>query len=905
MKINLSIHYDTTFGQTICVCGSWKSLGNWEVSNAARLSYEKNGRWSLSLDVAEDLQDLEYKYLLVEEDGRYSWEWGDVRSVKVGGYDVPVIHLHDQWRAPASHERVMFNSCFRDVLMRPDMGLKGDHANAQSCVEFRIAVPRIGPGLQICVVGNQEGLGDWKKGEPLLLGCGDDFPVWSGSVDRGALSFPVTYKYGIYDPRKGAVVGVEEGDERRIESRSDDDAEGRVVQTDESFRFPQGDWKGAGVAVPVFSLRSEKSAGIGDFGDLMDFVGWAGEVGMKMVQVLPLNDTIATHGWLDSYPYKSISVMALHPMYLNVHLLGELRDKKLRDGLLAELEALNAARHVQYPDVHRVKSRYFKCIFDQEGDRVLKSAAYKAFFAKNRDWLIPYAAYSYLRDKERTSDFREWGKYSTYDESAIGRLCSAKSEAWDDIAIHLFLQFHLDKQLRAVTEYARKNGIVLKGDIPIGISPNSVEAWTEPHLFHLDAQAGAPPDDLAVKGQNWGFPTYNWEAMAKEDYAWWKRRLRHMGSYFDAYRIDHILGFFRIWEIPCDSVDGVLGHFNAALPLSVEEIERFGISFDEDRMAKPYIREHLLRDLFGDATESVKSEFLEQSDSGHYRMKGPFDSQVKVNRHFLDGIEEEELSDGDRRIRDGLFALMANVLFVQTGENEWAPRITLHLTSSYAELDEATRGQLDALYVHFFYERHDDFWYQKALEKLPSIISASDMLVCGEDLGMVPGCVAPVMEQLDILSLEIQRMPKDPNVKYADPANAPYLSVCTTSTHDMPTIRGWWELERDSMRTFFSDELGNQGDPPYFAEPWVCSQMISQHLRSPAMWTVFPIQDLLAMDGDLRWDETHEEQINEPSNVRHRWKYRMHQSIEALKGATDFNAMLRAMIDDAGRNAAY
>ena len=553
----------------------------------------------------------------------------------------------------------------------------------------------------------------------------------------------------------------------------------------------------------------------------------------------------------------------------------------------------------------RIKSRYYKLIFDQEKNTVFETAAYKVFFQENREWLIPYAAYAYLRDRMKTPDFRQWKEYSTYNKEAIEQLCGRESDVWDDIAVHYFIQYHLDKQLSAASAHARKNGIVLKGDIPIGISPDSVEAWTEPHLFNLGAQAGAPPDDFAIKGQNWGFPTYNWKAMAAENFAWWKKRLHHMGVYFDAYRIDHILGFFRIWEIPLDAVEGVLGYFQPALPMTSREIKQFGVDFDSSRMAKPYIRQHVLQGLFGESADEVTNQFLEKTAGGEYRMKTGYDSQRKVNRHFLNGIEEEELPDSDRKIRDGLFDLLANVLFVQSGENEWHPRISLHFTSSYAELDDHTKKQLDELYIHFFYKRHDEFWYHKAMEKLPAIVSASDMLVCGEDLGMVPDCVPPVMNQLDLLSLEIQRMPKDPSVTYANPADAPYLSVCTTSTHDMPTIRGWWEADRKSTQLFYNSELGNTGAAPYFAEPWLCRQIIAQHLYSPAMWTTFPVQDLLAMDGDLRWDETHEEQINQPSNVRHQWRFRMHQSIDDLKNATAFNQSLLAMVSETGRNSEY
>jgi 4-alpha-glucanotransferase len=905
MKLNLSIHYNTTFGQQIYVCGPSKMLGNRDVSKAVKLTYITDGYWSVTLNVPAKTKRLEYKYVLMDEHGNSTWEWGDERMIKVSELDTPLIIVLDHWRSPPSEERIMFSSCFREVLLKPNQDTGITSSAPKQAMQFRIQVPRIGQRYQVCVLGNQRDLGNWDQTKPLLLSCGDDFPVWTGTMEAAGLSLPVMYKYGIYDTEQKAVVTLEEGHDRQIDALPDDQPEYLFIQSDESFRYPVGNWKGAGVAVPVFSLRGRNSAGIGDFGDLIDFIDWAKKVGMKMVQLLPLNETIASHSWLDSYPYKSISVIALHPVYLNLAKLGTLNDEKRMEEFEARQQELNAEPHVNYPEVHRLKSRYYKLIFDQEKETFFKSNAFKAFFKENREWLVPYAAFAYLRDKMKTSDFRQWEAYSTYDQEAIERLCDRDSDAWDDIAVHYFIQYHLDKQLSAATAHARKNGILLKGDIPIGISPESVEAWTEPHLFNLGAQAGAPPDAFAIKGQNWGFPTYNWEGMAKEDFTWWKKRLHHMEAYFDAYRIDHILGFFRIWEIPLDAVEGILGYFNPALPLSAEEIKRFGVDFDAGRMAKPYIRRHVLQDLFGESTNEVTRKFLEESDSGEYRMKKKFDSQLKINRHFLKGIEEEDLPDADRKIRDGLFDLIANVLFIQTGDDEWHPRISLHFTTSFADLDEYTKKQLDELYIHFFYKRHDEFWYHKAMEKLPAILSASHMLVCGEDLGMVPDCVPPVMHQLDILSLEIQRMPKNPRFKYAHPADAPYLSVCTTSTHDMPTIRGWWEEDRELTQEFYNNELGNKGTAPYFAEPWVCRQMIAQHLYSPAMWTTFPVQDLLAMDGDLRWEETHEEQINQPSNVRHQWRFRLHQSIDDLNSAAAFNQSLLELINESGRNTDY
>ena len=415
---------------------------------------------------------------------------------------------------------------------------------------------------------------------------------------------------------------------------------------------------------------------------------------------------------------------------------------------------------------------------------------YKIFFEGNKEWLEPYASF-----------------------------CGQQP------AFHYFLQYHLDKQLKEAVDYLHQKGIALKGDIPIGIGRHSVEAWNNPELFNLDSSAGAPPDAFATEGQNWGFPTYNWEAMAKDDYKWWRERLTQMSRYFDAYRIDHILGFFRIWEIPVEYSQGTMGHFNPAIPLEL-------------------------------------------------------------------GINDINLSEPQL---DALFLKDKN------DPNKFHPRINLHLTQAYNELDDCQKDKINKLYDDFFYHRNEELWKTEALKKLPKIIEASDMLVCGEDLGMVPACVKDVMQQLNILSLEVQRMPKQYGATFVNPKDNPYLSVDTTSTHDTSTIRGWWEENGELTNRFYREMLGHHEGAPYFAEPWVCKEIIQQHLDSSSMWVIIPIQDYIAMDGEFRWDQTQREQINIPANPKHHWCYKMHQSLESLNERQDFNDMIAAMIKNSNR----
>lgn len=903
MKIVFTIHYRSSWGQSLLVAGSGPSLGEWEPDQALSMDYIGNDEWSASLELDAN-SFFEYKYLIKEANGFTIWEGGNNRSLLTAGYNTMVVR--DRWHPVVDAKRVMLSKVFTEVIMKPEklFAAKQKPKTSQT-VRFSLLAPRVGPGYAIGITGSIAALGGWKQ--PVMLG-NKNYPKWELELDAIGFSHPVAYKYVIIRLADKQVTSWEEGENRMLYPTVPAGEASVLVVNDEDFRYPIGNWKGAGVAVPVFSLRTSDSFGVGEFNDLKKLVDWCTKTGLKMIQVLPINETVATHSWLDSYPYKSITVMALHPMYLHLPALGRLKDEKLMREFEKTGKELNQKTVVDYVGVTKAKARYFKLIFDQEWDQLRKTKAFKQFFEENSHWLQPYAAFCYLRDQYKTSDFRQWGDYATYKPEQIAALTDPAQPFHEHIAVHYFQQFHLDKQLREVVEYAHAKGVGLKGDIPIGISPNSIEAWTEPELFNLSGQAGAPPDDFAVMGQNWGFPTYNWDVMARDGYAWWKKRLLMMEKYFDAYRIDHILGFFRIWEIPQHALHGLLGYFKPGMPLSIAEVEEQGLWFDYDRFVKPYIKGHFLYDFFGEYTDEVRRNYLVEVDYDTFELKADFNTQRKIYQHFSPQGDTADVSGKAIIIRDGLMNLLNEVLFIAdpySSEPAYHPRIAFHFTYSYRDLEQWQKEILNDLYIQFFYKRHEEFWKYHALAKLPAIVEASNMLVCGEDLGMVPDNVPEVMQQLNILSLEIQRMPKNPKIDFGHPDDAPYLSVCTTSTHDMSTVRGWWEEDRAKTERFYHHLLGHNDVAPYFAEPWVCQEIIRQHLHAPAMWTIFPIQDLIAMDGSLRWDQTDKERINVPSDPENKWQYRMILSLEELLETDAFNQLLKDMIHLAGRDAAY
>ena len=630
--------------------------------------------------------------------------------------------------------------------------------------------------------------------------------------------------------------------------------------------------KFTGVAVPVFSLNTKNNFGVGEFLDLKQLADWCEKVGMKMIQILPINDTRTDDSWDNSYPYKAISTKALHPIYLNLDKLGTLQDENDRVYFENQRIILKAKDYVDYPEVMKTKDIYFKKIFAQDWEITKDTEDFQTFFKENKDWLIPYAVF-----------------------------CSQQPTAnSQQPELYYFLQYHLDKQLKEAVDYLHERGIALKGDIPIGIGRHSVEAYSNPELFNLDCQAGAPPDAFATEGQNWGFPTYNWNAMANDDYQWWRDRLTQMSRYFDAYRIDHILGFCRIWEIPQEHTQGIMGHFSPALNYLPSDVNR-QMSASYERLTKPYIRGHFLHEYFGEFTDEVREKYLNETSFSYFELKEDFNTQRKITDFFVNRQQTTDNGHKDEKIKNGLIALCAEVLFVEDKNGGLHPRIALQFTHSYNELEDYQKDNINRLYDEYFYHRNEALWKEEALKKLPKIIEASDMLVCGEDLGMVPACVKDVMQQLNILSLEVQRMPKNPCDTFVNPKDNAYLSVDTTSTHDMSTIRGWWEENGELTNRFYREMLGHHEGAPYFAEPWVCKEIIEQHLNSSSMWVIIPIQDYIAMDGDFRWDATQREQINIPANPHHHWCYKMYQSLESLNERHDLNDMISEMIKNSGR----
>ena len=869
MKITFEIEYRTRWGEELVLL-----LGKRRIA----LQYADNGIWSGTAECRRADDGASYRYAVECAGACIRTEWYPHR-LRLG--DLPPLRrlrIRDCWqelpadapfRSAAFTRGIFARTAAPSRAGRPARGL-----HPQQGVLLRVVAPDIRPDERLGLAS--ECIDNWQRALPF-----DDaaFPEWSC-----ALSLPEGAAYKLVVVGRGEVRPLlwEEGENRRWSTPAGD---GFLVDASLQPRFPERRWRSAGTAIPVFSLRSRESFGVGEFLDLKLLVDWAAATRQRVIQLLPVNDTTMSGTWEDSYPYNANSIYALHPQFLRLTAAGVAEDdeyRRLRD-------ELNALGEVDYERVNRTKERLLRAAFARCGARTAARADYKAFVEANRHWLLPYAAYRCLRDEYGSADFAQWGPYARYERRKVEAYCMAHGR---EVGFHCWVQYHLHLQLSEVSRYAHSRGIVLKGDLPIGIGRTSADAWQSPRLFHLDSQAGAPPDAFSAVGQNWGFPTYDWERMARDHFAWWRSRLHKMSEYFDAYRIDHILGFFRIWEIPTHAVHGLLGYFNPALPYSADELRGMGFDTQDGRYTTPAPDEHMLGELFGDLAGEVRATCMKEG-----RLLPAYATQRKVAARFP-GDDERQT-----RLREGLMALLDDVLFIEDPRRKgyFHPRIAPHSTHAYRRLDGERRAAFDRLYTDFFYHRHNRFWQESALRKLPVLLSATEMLTCGEDLGMIPDSVPETMHELQILSLEIQRMPKTPGELFADPAHYPYFSVCTTSTHDMNPLRAWWEEDRELTARFYHEALGIGGDVPYFCEPWICRRILDMHLNSPAMLTILPLQDWFSTDGELRYPDPAKERINVPAVARYYWRYRMHLPLEELLHKETFNESLHDMIACSGR----
>ena len=817
MRIVLNLEYQTTFGEELAV----------NILLDGKTEQHKMGtldgcHWVCELSKAVKTNThMDYYYSVMRGDEETRREWLTIPhrlefvAVKGAHYTT-----YDHW-IDIPEDAFLYSSAFTECVAARERKMSPETEFAKT-VRIKVRAPQLRFFERLAIMGAGDTFGNWEAKRAIDM-YEHEANEWVISLDADTLPQTLEFKFVGLDDEIDVTPLWENGENRTIVLPQLEQGEVVVYELSQAF-FPIYPWKGAGTVIPIFSLRSEGSFGVGDFGDLKQMVDWCAKTKQRVLQVLPINDTNMTYTWQDSYPYNSISIYALHPQYTDFRQLPALKDPERKAYFDALQKELNALPQIDYERMNNAKLEYLRELYAQEGSKAMKSEAFKQFFEQNKAWLVPYAAFCHYRDFYGTATFSEWPDHKTFSEKEREAMSKSTTKIYKEVAFWYYVQFNLDQQMRAAHAYARKNKVILKGDIPIGISRDGVEAWVEPKYFNLNGQAGAPPDAFSADGQNWGFPTYDWDTMLADGCSWWVRRFRKMAEFFDAYRIDHVLGFFRIWEIPVPEKSGLMGQFSPALGLSREEIEAYGVQFN-----------------------------------------------------------------------DGLF------LVDHKRNDRWHPRIAVQYQEAYNQLNEDQKYHFNQLYNDYFYRRNNQFWYTEAMKKLPKLTQATRMLVCAEDLGMVPDCVPWVMNELRILSLEIQSMPKDPTTRFGHLSRNPYRSVDTISTHDMPTLRQWWDEDEERTQSYFNTMLFRGGPAPHPLPDWLAKDIVSRHLTSPSMLCLLSFQDWMSIDEGLRLPDENAERINIPANPRHYWRYRMHLTIEQLLAADELNNEISTLIIQSGR----
>ena len=900
MKLFFCLQYDTVFGQDLRlnIMGEMTAKGDMASENTVYAMTTADGKtWQCEIELEKAPKSINYFYSIDKWGKEERQEWQTVtHRLDMNVPNASEYKIYNRW-TDIPYDSFLYSSAFTDCVNRR-------HHEAVPTIKYGktlrliVRAPQLRKGERLYVTGESACLGNWHADRALKM-VEHNYNEWMVDMNVDAFDEAETELKFIATTDNGDVLW-ETGYNRTLTIPEMANGEVCVEEMDQAF-FEICDRKLAGTLIPVFSLRTRGSFGVGDFGDLKTMIDWVAETHQKVLQVLPINDTTSTHTWTDSYPYSCISIFAIHPQFADMRQLPAVADKEKAAAFEALREELNLLPQIDYERVNNAKIEYLHIIFEQEGSEVLKSADFKAFLKESAHWLVPYAQYCYLRDTYGNVEFNTWKGHEVWHEKDRETLLNARTKEYKEVAFYYYVQYVLHVQMRAAHEYAMARGVILKGDIPIGVNRKGCDVWHEPHYFNLNSQAGAPPDSFSVNGQNWGFPTYNWARMLEDGCQWWLRRFQNMSKYFDAYRIDHVLGFFRIWAIPTTCVHALQGQFAPSLAMTREEIESYGLHFQEKLFTTPFIARWVVDRVFGPHADAVVEKYLQHEHDDIFSLKPEYDTERKIEAAFV-GKDSAD----DVWVRDGLYALASDVLFVRddNDSNKFHPRITAQLNFMYEALVDSDKEKFNRLYNNYFYRRNNNFWYNEAMKKLPVLVQATRMLVCAEDLGMVPDCVAWVMNELRILSLELQQMPKDPSVRFGELWKNPYRSVCTLSTHDMPTLRQWWDEDMERTQDYYNSQLYRSGAAPHPLPGWLAKEIVTNQLYCPSMLCILSLQDWFAIDEKLRLADANAERINIPANPRHYWRYRMHLNIEDLIANKEYNDNIKELIRQTGREQA-
>ncbi|MGL1902316.1 MAG: 4-alpha-glucanotransferase [Fibrobacterales bacterium] len=633
----------------------------------------------------------------------------------------------------------------------------------------------------------------------------------------------------------------------------------------------------AGVAIPLFSLRSEEGCGVGEFNDLLPFAQWCKKCDLDLIQLLPVNDTGE-----ESSPYGAKSAFALNPIFLHLDSIEGV--SKYTALLKKKKKYFNDSERVLYSELYRFKMEILKKVYTDQSSIVAGDTQFHKWIESN-SWVRTYCAYSVLKEKNSKKSWQEWGDEKN---PTIKMIDTLWEKEWEEVLFYAWVQFIAEDQFLKVVQSLDAIGVKIKGDIPILINEDSADVWGMRKFFDLSMRAGAPPDMFSYTGQNWGFPCYKWETIEKDDFSWWKMRLAQSAKFFHAIRIDHVLGFFRIWQTQESEQSGMLGVFNPYKPITIDTLQGMGFSDQTIRyLTHPVYSKEYICDLMGEYCGEAISRYFSEIEPGEFKLGESVDSEKKIN-----SLNESS------EVKDILRTIYWNRVFISHTEGEYYPFWYYYDAPVFTGLPDHEQKVLGDLINHNN-GIQEEIWEHFGRKLLGMMAQETDMLVCAEDLGVVPNCVGKVLQELGMLSLKIERWARDyhaDGAPFINPSHYPRLSVCSPSCHDSSTLRGYWEEEWD--RENYYPLLNNEGECPTELTSALARKIIERNLNSNSLLTIIPFQDYMALDGSMIKDENpDDERINIPGTMDEtNWTWRMDKSIEELLKSKTYNKLLKDVI---------
>lgn len=635
------------------------------------------------------------------------------------------------------------------------------------------------------------------------------------------------------------------------------------------MKYPHGSNRVAGLLLPLSALRTRNNLGIGEFGDLPLLGEWCSRVGLRLIQLLPVNDSGD-----QSSPYSTLSALALHPIHVNIASLPEMQASALSDTISKRLKQLrkqlDGAGRFSYGEILTVKMAVLREIWQSEGPSILVDPEFLSYLESN-PWVPVYAIFRTLKDRFDGRAWTEWPEeFRAPDAALIDRLWSEKATG-REARFYAWLQMRLAEQFAAAAESLSAAGIALKGDIPILMNEDSADVWYHREIFDRSLTAGAPPDMFSALGQNWRFPIYDWDALAARDYHWWRLRLQEAQRYYHAFRIDHVLGFFRIWAIPATDGSGVTGVFKPQTGITDDDLRSIG--FDEGRirwLAEPHLRGEELRSwISADLIDRMFTRIGEED--------------LFLFRPDLAGEGEIESILAQSEAREQLVAAWRDRALTAIDQDRYAVTWYFRECSRYIALGDDEKDRFEQLVARTAI-RDNELWADHGRRLLTVMQESTDMLACAEDLGVIPEAVPRVLSELGILGLRISRwahywdQPGQPLIPATD---YPELSVCAPSVHDTSTLRDWWENEEG--REDLWRIMGAAGPAPATFDPKTAGAVLAYFAAARSRIVVYQLQDLLALVSDFRIDDASQERVNVPGTYNDfNWTWRMPVPVEEM-----------------------